>query len=218
MRIRTQLDLTDKIAGQLSWRRMELAELRSLIISSADNNMRQSSLIRAGVALLYAHWEGFIKTAGSYLLEYISEQRPTHQNLQPNFIGVILSKRLSAIKNAKKISATCEVVNFLCTKMKERARIPKDAINTESNLSSLVFKDILWSLGLDEGPYLTKKHIIDDRLLDKRNHIAHGEELSVKLQDYLELHDEVIGLLDNFRTQLENSCVQKQYLRVSRSA
>ncbi len=216
MRIRTIDNFTSKVADQLAWRRKELTELKALVEGSGDNHVRQSMLIRAGVALLYAHWEGFVKGTGAYLLEFVSEQRLTHAELQPNFISVILRKRLNIAKQSKKVSTTGEMVDFFCTKMQSRANIPsKDVIDTNSNLSSSVLSEILWTLGLDEKPYVTKKLILDERLVKKRNSIAHGQSLNISLEDYLSLHTEVLALIDEFRNQLENACVEKKYMRKS---
>jgi hypothetical protein len=214
MRIRTSNDLIDKIAEQLVWRRKELWELRQMVEASSLNHSRRATLIRAGVALLYAHWEGFIKTTGTYFLEFVSEQRLKNNELKMNFVSVILRKRLIAAGESKKASSSEELVEFFCTKMNSQSNLPtKGVVDTESNLSSKVLKEILWTLGLEEGPYSTKKTILDERLLDRRNHIAHGEALDIGVEEYLELHDAVVALLEEFRTQVENACLNKLYLR-----
>jgi len=218
MTIRTTQELVDALADQLVWRRKELTELRSLADISRANASRQATLIRAGTALLYAHWEGFVKTSATYFLEYVSAQRRTHAELSTNFLCVILRKQLSTARLTKKVSATGDIIDFLLERMDSRANLPtKNVINTESNLSSLVFREILWTLGLDEAPYATKKTLLDEKLLARRNHIAHGQSLDVSVDDYLEMHDEILALMDAFKTQIENACILKQYLRSSAS-
>lgn len=73
--------------------------------------------------------------------------------------------------------------------------------------------EILWMLGLDKTEYVTKKMLIDEKLVNRRNHIAHGEPLDISVDDYLLLHEEVHALLDTFRTQVQNACVYKTFLR-----
>lgn len=68
-------------------------------------------------------------------------------------------------------------------------------------------------LGLDYSPYATKEKIIDERLLGLRNNIAHGKYLTIDLRDYLELHSEVITMLNTFRNQIDNSANTQSYLR-----
>lgn len=214
MSIRTPEQFIGKVDEQLIWRRKELTDLRVLVERSRDNTSQQSMLIRAGVALLYAHWEGFIKTTGTYFLQFVSAQRLTHAQLKPNFVSIILRVRLNVANSSKKVSTTGDVINFFCTKMESRANVPtKNVIDTESNLSSSVFNEILWMLGLDETPYSTRKIIIDNRLVSSRNCIAHGEALRIKVDDYLALHDDVMALLEEFRNQIQNSCVEKKFMR-----
>jgi MAE_28990/MAE_18760-like HEPN len=68
-------------------------------------------------------------------------------------------------------------------------------------------------LGLDYSFYEIKEVIIDEKLLKRRNAIAHGEYLSLDREEYQQLHDEMLGMMENFRTQIENNAIQKLYLR-----
>ena len=99
-------------------------------------------------------------------------------------------------------------------KLGERSTLPyKGAIDTESNLSSTVLKEIIWCLGLDYSPYETSEKIIDFKLLGRRNFIAHGIVMPVDLAEYIDLHNRVITLMDIFKNQIENSAVTKSYIR-----
>ena len=214
MSIRTSSDLIRKVDEQLIWRRKELTELKGLIEISGKNHTRQQMLIRAGIALLYAHWEGFVKRTGTYLLDFVSMQRHTSAELTTNFVSVVFKKRLNEASKSKKFSVVGDIVDFFYTKMNARTRIvTDDVIETNSNLSTTVLLEILWILGIDERPFLTKMIIIDERLVQKRNFVAHGEVLSMSVDDYLALHEEVLALLELFRNQIENACVEKTYLR-----
>lgn len=107
-----------------------------------------------------------------------------------------------------------DIIEFFDTKVLSRSNLPtKNMIDTEYYLSSLVLREIIVTLGLDETPYSTKKLIIDNRRLHRRNSIAHGEHLHIDIDDYLVLHDDVLALLEVFRNQLQNSCVGKQFMR-----
>ena len=55
--------LFECIENEYQWRIKELSIFRNTILST--NGKQQEGMIRAGVALLYAHWEGFIKKWGS---------------------------------------------------------------------------------------------------------------------------------------------------------
>lgn len=214
--MRTKDELLQKIDDDLIWRRRELSSFRAAIQDTGPLPGRRSSLLRAGVALLYAHWEGFVKRCGAYYLEFVANQGKKASELQVNFIAVKFKSRLTEANKSNKPSASAELVEFFCTRLDDRLRIPhRGIIDTKSNLSSSVLREIVWILGLDMSPYETKCHLIDSSLLDRRNHIAHGDVLDIGLEDYLTLHDEVMFLIDTFRTQLQNAAVTNAFMRGS---
>ena len=83
------------------------------------------------------------------------------------------------------------------------------------NLNSEVLREILHLLDLDHQPYETKRVLLDQRLLRKRNEIAHGEHSSVNRTNYDELHAGVLNLLDRFRDDVENAAQLKHFRRSS---
>ena len=214
--MRTKADLQKKVDDDLLWRRRELFNLRTAIEDSEKNKQRQTALLRAGVAVLYAHWEGFVKRAGSYYLEFVSNQRERAIALTPNFVAIKFKARIIEAAKSKKISTTHDVIDFFCNHLEDRLKIPhKGIVDTQSNLSSVVLRDVIWTLGLDFSPYETKSNFIDASLVDRRNHIAHGEPLDIGVKDYLALHDEVMTLLENFRNQIQNAAATDRFLTKS---
>lgn len=214
--MRTKADLQQKVDDDLLWRRRELFNLRTAIEDSEKNKQRQTALLRAGVAVLYAHWEGFVKRAGSYYLEFVSNQRERAIDLTPNFVAIKFKARIVEAAKSKKISTTHDVIDFFCNHLEDRLKIPhKGIVDTQSNLSSVVLRDVIWTLGLDFSPYETKSNFIDASLLDRRNHIAHGEPLDIDVRDYVALHDEVMTLLEDFRNQIQNAAATDRFLTKS---
>lgn len=72
MKIRTVEILSDKISEDLAWRKKELTDLKYIIDTKSLSLVRKSLLGRCGIAILYAHWEGFIKKSSLRFLEFIS--------------------------------------------------------------------------------------------------------------------------------------------------
>jgi hypothetical protein len=127
--------------------------------------------------------------------------------------------KLDEASNTNQSTIHNEVIKFLIESMGERIEIPREGvIKTGSNLSSDVFRQILALLGIDYQSYELKEVLINEKLLAKRNQIAHGEFLDVDVDSYRELHQEVIGMMDLFKDQIENHAQQKLYLRSSRSS
>lgn len=209
--IRTESELVDKIAEDLVWRKRELTDLRALI-QKENNEIRTKVLIRAAIALLYAHWEGFVKKISTYYLEYVASHRLPYRKLSSNFIGLTLRKKFVDLGANEKLSAANDIADFFCTKMDNRSNIPyQKGVDTKANLTSKVLLDIIEALGLDKSIFSTRLHFIDSKLVERRNHIAHGESLEINVEEYLDLHDEVIGLIEAYRNEIENSSNQKKY-------
>lgn len=213
--IRTAEDLSDKLAQDLAWRKKELSELLQLIRSAQQGRTRQRTLCRCGVAILYAHFEGFIRNGGRRYLELVCMKRLKNAELSDRILTLIVRNQLSGIADSHKASSFYELVTFLRHKAEARSRLPyKTAVDTESNLSSSVLKEIIWCLEFDFSPYESKQKLIDSKLLGRRNHIAHGEFIDVDSDEYEQLHREVVSLMSVFRNQAENAAVGEKYRMV----
>jgi hypothetical protein len=213
--MRTLDDLLQAIADDLIWRRKELTELRAMI-QTHRGQLRERVLIRAAVALLYAHWEGFVKRCGSNYLEFVSFQRVDGDKLAINFLALAARAKALEYINQGDLKMGVHLAEFYLNCAGKQARVPyKKVINTQSNLSSEVLKDILAVLGLDATKFSTRMPFIDSNLVNPRNHVAHGESLEITSSEYEVLHDDVLSLIESFRNEVENAAATKSYLRAS---
>jgi len=214
MKIRTLDDLSNSLSSQLAWRKKELSEIKYLIESRSIPKHKKNVLIRSSIAMIYAHWEGFLKIAGRYYLEYISSQRLKNSELSKSFLTISLSSSSRLLENSKKYSTYGSVIDFFENDLESRALIPfKSIIDTESNLSSSVLKEIIWCLNLSYDSFEIKEKLIDEKMLAKRNHIAHGEYLEIESEDIIYLRDEILALMIEFKNQIENSALTKSFAK-----
>ena len=73
MKIKNLEELEDRIDDEIAWRKKELISIKNDVRSSENKDIsEQSRLIRSGIAMLYAHWEGAIKSLAEYYLIYVS--------------------------------------------------------------------------------------------------------------------------------------------------
>ncbi len=211
MSIRTAEQLSDRLATDLAWRKKELSEMKSLIESKNVSDQRHKALVRSGVCILYSHWEGFVKLAANSYLEYVRLKKLTYKELSSNFLALAMKEKLKEAKETNKPSLYIPVCDFFISELNQRCILPKDTISTASNLSSEILKEITYILGIDFSIYSTKSVLIDTKLLKTRNEIAHGNYSVFDRDEYLELHREVIGMLDLFRNQIENAAIQEKF-------
>lgn len=210
----TKSDLIQKIDTDLIWRRRELSNFKTTLENENIPLSQKPGLLRAGVALLYAHWEGFVKLSGSYYLEFVIDQRLSANKLKSNFLAIKMKSMLNEANKSKKISSSSNLIDYFRKNLNTRLRLThKGIVDTQGNLSSKVFEEILWVLGLEVSQYKTKFNLIDSSLVNRRNHVAHGESMDIDFDDFIELYDETMLLIEQFRTQLQNSAILEEYLR-----
>lgn len=202
-KIRTLTQLQDSLDKAFSWRLKEIADLKVAVKGSSS--LGQATVVRAGVPLLYAHWEGFIKQSSQDYLSFVSCQRLTYGDLASCFVVFGAKKHLSTISGSHKASINIEVVDFFRRCSVERADLVlSNAIDTKSNLNSEIFENIALSIGIPVASYDAYYNLIDESLLSRRNKITHGEYLDLRADDFRGLADEVIKLLRMFKTDIEN--------------
>jgi hypothetical protein len=213
MKIRTLEELVDLLNREMAWRKKELLEIKRLVDSSKDS-FRETTLIRSGVAMLYAHWEGFVKAAGTAYLNYVAMRKLKYEDLAAQLVALGMRKKLNEATQSRKATIHTEVARFFLTGLSERSSLPwESAVETKSNLKSEMLKEIACVLGIDYSQYETKEKLIDEKLLRCRNEIAHGQYLLVDYEEFCDLFDEMMNLLELFRNQIDNAATTCAYQR-----
>lgn len=209
MKIRTVNDLNDRIDLETLWRKRELSTIRMEV--EHQDGLSGALAIRAGVTILYAHWEGWVKSVGRLYLDFINTLKIPYNDLSPTLLATALRARMDTVHSSNKAATHLEFAEFIRAKMHEAARVPSDMVRTELNLSSAVFSDLLCRLDIPVATFETKFHVIDRELVLRRNTIAHGEFLELDRKAYLTLHDQVRNMLFEFTNRLLNNASNQHY-------
>lgn len=215
MKIRSIQDLTDYLDDDLAWRRKEIIELRAMAKSAKAK--KADVHVRAGVALLYAHWEGFIKNASNAYVVFVSTRGIKTRELQDSFIALSIKTKLTLIGESGKSSVAVPAISHLMSLLDKPALLPVTGIHAEGNLKSEVFVNIAGWLGVDVAQYSSRFNLIDETLLASRNKIAHGEYLSISPARFDTLAEEILELMVWFKTDLENAAALKSFQRLDSS-
>ena len=205
--IRTISDLQQRMSDEFTWRKKELHAIKSQVQLNEKTRMRDMC-IRSAIALLYAHWEGLVKSISRDYLDFVKMQRIKNRELSRILLDVSVSKLVRQATGGNRIQPCLDVVDFFSSQMESRTKVDlASAINTKSNLKSDVFKEIVIILGLDYSIFATKEKLLDQKLLAHRNGIAHGQYLDVDYKEYLDLHVEMVSIMQEFYDQVENSAI-----------
>ena len=164
--------------------------------------------------MLYAHWEGFIKAAATGYVCYVTTRRLRYRELSDGFVALGLRSTISRAGQSKRTTDYIDLISVVRSDLSDRLDIDcTKAIDVQSNLDSKVLLDILYTFALNRVPYLTKAALIDNKLLNRRNNIAHGRSLEVEKQEYQTVHAQIVGLIDKFKDDVEDAAHRKLYRR-----
>lgn len=212
MKARTELEVLQLLDEEFAWRRKELSTIHADVRSAAVNS--RPVRLRAGTALLYAHWEGFVKAASEAYLDFVARRRLQYRQLCPGLLTLALRTRLNTLMSNDEASAHLAFVEFILGDLASHAQLPKrGVVKTGANLNSQRLRVIVLSLGLDYTPFELKENLIDHQLLEWRNNIAHGRSLFPSEGEFEALYQEISTLLRNFKDQIANAVALKTYLK-----
>lgn len=208
----TATDVEDVISKSLAWRRIELHALKSAI-AEAERKYPDAPLTRAlgrsGVALLYAHWEGFVKDACQAYINYVAKKRLRLADLNDGLLRTALIDiaRRAVSKDERGLATLVDAVRNPAT----RVTLPKrNMVNTRSNLRFEVLIEIFQSLGFPTVGFEMKGPLINSTLCDGRNSIAHGRDQYPSPGSFADLHGEVLGMM------LEVQSIIRECIRTNR--
>lgn len=211
LKLRTGSQLVAYLDDEIAWRHKEIIELRAL--ATVALGKRANVHVRAGIALLYAHWEGFIKNAANAYVNYLSHRSDKTRDLQDCFVALSVKAKLSSMAQSAKSSVAVPVVGHLLSTLDLPANLPDAGLSADSNLNADVFQNIAGWLGLDTAKYSSRFPLIDESLLAARNKIAHGEYLTMNASRFAALSDEILDLMKWFKTDIENAVATSAFLR-----
>ncbi|WP_421880514.1 MAE_28990/MAE_18760 family HEPN-like nuclease [Pacificispira sp.] len=205
-------DFSNQITNDRTWRIKEISDLKAEILRS-DKNL-QRVLLRAIVAVCYAHWEGFVRFSARKYLEHIALRRLQYSELSPQFLKNYFLPKLAALSKTKSsITQRCDLLDDIFSSSGRRfSKLNEDLINTKSNLNYDVLCDICLVCDVDCDVFERFHTFIDVVLLKRRNAIAHGEDTMVGLEDLSEVADNTIAIMRMFGDALENDVVLKNYV------
>lgn len=201
--------LFDELDRDLVWRLQEISNLK-IVMRKVEGRYRQA-VVRAFVPILYAHWEGFIKFASKSYINYVCARRIKIAEL--------------SVRNRANYGLEILRKNYLKGNLYERARLIEQLLSAENeymdridiqelasfNLNHELLCKICFICDVDSSLFEGDKTLIDEKLLKRRNKIAHGETISLVDADIDELSSDILNAMRVFKDQVQNNLVISKY-------
>ncbi len=207
----TEDDLSSIFDTDLIWRRKELSDLKAAI-KTADRPSRPV-LLRAIIAMSYAHWEGYVRTCTNRYFEHLTLRKKPFVELERQIYVNSILGRLDALRHGRvSLEARCKLINDILDGGDGRfSYLNPDLVDTRSNLNTDVIKDICIICGVDSNHFEQNRTFLDVLVLKRRNAIAHGQQEYIQADEIDDLVANILGLMGFFRTLLENKVYTKSY-------
>lgn len=219
----------ERVAKDLTWRVQELERIEDGINGAEGKG--QIALARAGIVLLYAHWEGHIKYNAEEYLSSAAESVETIEELRKEFALVLLqpwiNKVRSKLSRENELSLwrdICELQEIFLglgsVKQQKPRNLTRAMVDVKSALDSKRFKEICKQIGIDWNAWRwanSQKNADDDyalitKLYVDRCKVAHGQDFSVDSEVFRQMRDDILELMRLFRECLESQFVNRSYL------
>jgi hypothetical protein len=210
---RTESELSAQLDSNLTTRLRELSDLKRAIRDAEPTS--RTVLLKALVAISYAHWEGYVKYSATKYFEFVSIRRLPYSALSRQFYANAFLARIASFSTSKpSVKARIDFVDEVLSASTQRfSHINPDLVNTGSNLKFETLKDICLVCEIDIGAFEAHETFIDVFLLKRRNSIAHGDDAIVGVDEIDSLVDSTIKLMRTFKNELENKIYTKAYIR-----
>lgn len=213
--------LYDLVTEDYTWRIKELSNFKVSVLTAKGES--QKGMIRAGVAILYAHWEGYIKKCADLYYDFVCYQNCSLNELNNSFVSIALKSEMEKLQGTKKLIIQNEVIKVFFEKQNQKAYLSSTSPIKTFNLKYNIFEDVCMLLGIDimelHERYKKKydrniQKTIDDELVGNRNNIAHGNYLPLDQKQYTELYNVIVnGLLYYFKEIVMDAAQNKKYLK-----
>lgn len=202
--------IIDDISRDLDWREAEIASMR-LLLSRRDISSKQVEvLLRAAWALLYAHYEGFVKYCFTLFYEEISARSVKCENLPIPTQIFALAKILKQIRTMPPAEMINEVTNFQSRHLESVASFPE--VDTDSNLWPETLIALLISADLDSRTVEKNRQKLAT-LVARRNEIAHGQKNFIaEFRYYRTYETAVYEVMYDLALQVEERLASNPYL------
>lgn len=207
----TEQNLSDIFDVDLNWRRKELSDLKAAI--KAADTPAKPVLLRALIAMSYAHWEGYARTCANRYFEYLTlRKKPFSEFERQIYVNSFLVRIDALYQSRTSVEARCKLINDILDGNGSRfSYLNPELIDTKSNLNTDVVKDICIICGVDPSHFEQQRTFLDLLILKRRNAIAHGQQEFIDASEVDALVSNILSLMSHFRNLLENKAYLKTY-------
>ena len=208
-----------ELEKDFDWRVDELASLKHQVLRQQRGTLAERSLLRAMLAMLYAHYEGFCLFAFTLFLERIKQFGNPRHHHQESLVVFSLRKTFKKVRGNYSGEQCYQFFkNDLATLLREAIdfdRYPRSQefiLQGRSNLKPTLLAENCSSLCLSV-PAVEDRRTQLWQLVDRRNKIAHGQSSFVRdLNEYEVYENAAYEVMLELVESVSESLKRQEYL------
>lgn len=195
-----------------TWRVRELSDLKQVIRLSG--NTYAGVARKAALALVYAHWEGYVVFVAGAYLTYIAKRKRVFADLMPSLCAVSLAGHVQEWQKQKDtIGLRLKIVETIQSLQNQQFRkVPNNSINAGGNLNFERFSDICKVMMVDAATIIADQEYLDNEIVGVRNHIAHGGSVVISEERLTKASEFVLSSMRSFRNDIENCVLHRTFM------
>lgn len=221
-------DFIREIAENTKWRKEEIDIIETIYVT-LQTQAETAALLRMYLPLLYAHWEGSVKDIFTSLNKFLNKRDLSLGEVREEIIVLCLNEKFDSLKgepgfDKRILSKKIKFVNDFVSIFNNGKISINEKVDTESNLNHRVLIKLIQNYGLqNEGLQIQAIESLSsldsiqknlDSLLNKRNHIAHGENIRIPdIKDVQEYRAFLFMLIEAILSEIERYLLEKDFLR-----
>ena len=205
-------DLSDQMDRDLTWRLKEFSDMKTAI--RIADSVARPALLRAFIALMYAHWEGHVRLCATKYFQHIALRKMAYTKLETQiYLNSFLVRLDAFFRSRGSVEDKCKFVEDVLKSRDQRfSYINPALIDTKANLNTDVLRDLCRICGVPFTDFEQEGTFIDVLILKRRNEIAHGEEVYLKEEEIDDLATRAVNIMRLFRNLLENKIYSRSYM------
>jgi hypothetical protein len=181
-------DWAEELETDLQWREAELVSLKLLAVRTKDGTVEQKALLRVLWAMLYAHYEGFCKSAFEIYLGALKRLGPRRCDCRDELAVFSINAKFRKLGGNLSNDNCVRFVNELSTLLNETISFDQQP-DIRGNLYANILCENCQCVCLPFSQVEENERMLN-ALVSRRNDIAHGKNVPVKsLSEYKRYED-----------------------------
>lgn len=204
-----------QIEDDLDWREKELAIMRRYLYQTTVGDLRDKTLLRTNLAMIYAHYEGFCKFSITLYVDAINKRKLKRDQLKWPIAVHSMKKFFLSLKSESRRDVFFS--RFLAEFDSQLDDVGQfENIAETSNLWPDLLEEWLTRLNLP-NTNVHAQHNYLHNLVSARNKIAHGRELYVQDRATLDIYADAARLaMHEVAIEIADALQKKSYQRTSK--